>query len=352
MIVTMTDAGAPIKIDITAVPAMEGFVDYVVEAERLGARAVWVPEAWGTDALTPLGALASRTERIGLGTGIVQLGARTPAMLAMSAASLQLLSGGRLLLGLGTSGPQVMEGWHGVPFERPLQRTRETIEILRRIVGGERLEYDGELHHLPLPGGQGRALRLGAPLDELPLYVASLGPDNLRLTGELADGWLGTTFLCGGSDVFLDPIRDGAASAGRTLADVDLSVSVTCEITDDVEEAARRHAAGYAFTIGAMGSASTNFYNAAFTRQGFGEQVAEVQRLWRSGDRDAAAAAVPLEIGRGTNLIGPRDEIARRLREYRDVGIDGLRVVPGGDDLDERLSCLGELLEIVAASGD
>ncbi|MEO1065035.1 MAG: LLM class flavin-dependent oxidoreductase [Actinomycetota bacterium] len=345
----MTSAGSPIAIDVTSLPLMPGFVDYVVEAERMGARAVWVPEAWGTDALTPLGALASRTDHIRLGTGIVQLGARTPAMLAMSAASLQLLSGGRLLLGLGTSGPQVMEGWHGVPFERPLQRTRETIEILRKIVAGDRLEYDGALHHLPLPGGQGRALRLGAPLDELPIYVASLGPNNLRLTGELTDGWLGTTFLCGAGDVFLDPIAEGAEAAGRTLDEVDLTVSVTCEITDDVDEAARRHAAGYAFTIGAMGSASTNFYNAAFSRQGFGEEVAEVQRLWRSGDREAAAAAVPMEIGRGTNLLGPPEEIARRLREYAEAGIDGLRVVPGGETLDERLACLGELFDIVAS---
>ncbi len=339
-----------IAIDITATPLMDGFVDYVVEAERLGARAVWVPEAWGTDALTPLGAVASRTERILLGSGIVQLGARTPAMLAMSAASLQLLSGGRLLLGLGTSGPQVMEGWHGVPFERPLLRTRETIEILRQIESGARLEYDGELHHLPLPDGQGRALRLGAPLDGLPIYVASLGPNNLRLTGELTDGWLGTAFLCGAADIFLDPIREGAAAAGRTLGDIDLTASVTCEITDDVEEAGRRHASGYAFTIGAMGSASTNFYNAAFVRQGFGDEVAEVQRLWRGGDRDAAAAAVPIEIGLGTNLIGPPDEIARRLGEYRAAGIDALRVVPGGETLDERLDCLAQLTEIAAAT--
>ena len=339
---------SPIAIDVTATPLTEGFVDYVVEAERLGARAVWVPEAWGTDALTPLGAVASRTDRILLGSGIVQLGARTPAMLGMSAASLQLLSGGRLLLGLGTSGPQVMEGWHGVAFARPLVRTRETIEILRRIESGARLEYDGELHQLPLPGGQGRALRLGAPLDALPIYVASLGPNNLRLTGELTDGWLGTTFLCAAADVFLDPIREGAESVGRTLADVDLTVSVTCEITDDVAEAGRRHAGGYAFTIGAMGSASTNFYNAAFTRQGFGDEVAEVQRLWRDGEREAAAAAVPIEIGLGTNLIGPADEIARRLDEYRAAGIDGLRVVPGGETLDARLDCLAQLIEIAA----
>jgi alkanesulfonate monooxygenase SsuD/methylene tetrahydromethanopterin reductase-like flavin-dependent oxidoreductase (luciferase family) len=167
----------------------EAGVSFVRAAERLGVDSVWVPEYWAGDALTPLGYLAARTTRIRLATGIVQLGARTPAMLAMSAQSLQALSGGRFVLGVGTSGPQVMEGWHGVSFDRPVRRTRETIEIIRMITAGERLDYRGEVYTLPLPDGEGRALRSRMPPAHVPIYVASLGPANLRLTGELADGW-------------------------------------------------------------------------------------------------------------------------------------------------------------------
>jgi F420-dependent oxidoreductase-like protein len=308
---------------------------------------VWLPEFWAHDALTPLGALALRTESIRLGTAIVQLGTRTPAMLAMSAMTLQQLSGGRFLLGVGTSGPQVVEGWHGIAFSKPVTRTRETIEIIRLITAGERLEYKGVIFELPLPGGEGKALRSAAPPVHVPIYVASLGPANLRLTGELADGWIGNSFLCESADVFLDEIAAGAQAAGRSLADIDITVAVSCEITDDVEGAGRRHAEGYAFTFGAMGSGSTNFYNRAFARQGFGDAVAEVQRLWRAGDRDAARRAVPTEIGLRTNLIGPPDELRRRLREYRDCGVDQLRVNPMGDTLDAQLDGLGQLLDLV-----
>ncbi|RMH86189.1 MAG: LLM class flavin-dependent oxidoreductase [Actinomyces sp.] len=321
-------------------------IDFVREAERLGAESVWVPEAWGHDALTPLGALAATTGRIALASGVVQLGTRTPAMLAMSALSLQHLSGGRFRLGVGVSGPQVMEGWHGVRFDRPVQRTRETIEILRLVTAGERLVYDGEIHRLPLPGGEGRALRVAAPPAPVPVYVAALGPRNLRLTGELADGWLGNSFLCPTAHVFLDEIRAGAEAAGRDPAEIDITVGVSCEITDEVEAAGRRHAAGFAFTFGAMGSSRSNFYNAALTRQGYGDVVAEVERLWRAGDRDAARRAVPVELGLGMNLIGPPAEIRRRLVEYRDAGVDMLRVTPVGETLDDRLAVLGHLLDI------
>ena len=320
---------------------------FVREAERLGADAVWAPEFWAGDAFTPLAFLAATTSTIRLGTGIVQLGARTPAMLAMSALSMQALSGGRFILGIGTSGPQVMEGWHGVRFDKPVTRTRETIEIIRMISSGERLAYDGKLHTLPLPGGEGRSLRSPLPATHVPVYVAALGPANLRLTGELADGWIGNSFFPETADVFLDPIREGAAITGRTLADIDVTVAVSLEFTDDIEEAGRRHADGYAFTFGAMGSATTNFYNQAFARQGFGEDVEEVQRLWRAGDKDAARRRVPIEIGLGTNLIGTDDAIRARLRRYRDAGVTSLRVGLAGGDLDRRLTDLGRLLDLV-----
>ena len=338
-----------IEIGITVSPAMEGLVDYVVEAERLGAASVWMAEFWGHDALTPLGFLAHATSRIRLGTAIVQLGTRTPAMLAMSAMTLQHLSEGRFVLGIGSSGPQVMEGWHGVSFAKPVTRTRETIEIIRMVCAGERLAYDGDVYRVPLPGGEGKALRSAAPPVNVPIYVASLGPANLRLTGALADGWIGNSFLCETAGIFLDEISGGDESAGRSLQDIDITVSVSCEFTDDAEEAGRRHAEGYAFTFGAMGSASTNFYNRAFERQGFGPAVAEVQRLWLVGDREAAKRAVPAGIGLRTNLIGSDEQIRDRLRQYRDCGVNALRVNPIGDTLDARLEGLGRLLDISRA---
>lgn len=337
-----------LQIGVAVSPAMPSMIDYVVGAERLGATSVWVPEFWAHDALTPLGALAQATDTIRLGTAIVQLGTRTPAMLAMSAMTLQELSGGRFVLGIGTSGPQVIEGWHGIRFARPLTRTRETIEIIRLVTAGERLDYQGEHFQIPLLDGEGKALRSGASPVHVPVYIASLGPANLHLTGARGDGWIGNSFFCETAEVFTDAIAAGADSAGRSLDDIDLTVSVSCEFTDDIDGAGRRHAEGYAFTFGAMGSSSTNFYNQAFARQGFGPAVAEVQRLWRSGDRDAARRAVPIEIGLRTNLIGPDDEVRRRLRQYRDVGVTTLRVNPIGDDLQAHLDGLGRLLDLVA----
>ena len=322
-------------------------VAFVVEAERLGVASVWSAEAWGYDALTPLAFLAARTTSVRLGTSIAQLGARTPALLAMSAMSMQALSGGRFVLGLGTSGPQVMEGWHGVQFDRPVQRTRETIEIVRAIAAGDRLEHDGRAYVLPLPGSVKRGIRSMAPAAAVPVYVASLGPANLRMTGELADGWIGTAFMPETAEVFLGPLREGAARAGRSLADLDLTVPVSLEFVDDAEEAARRHARGYAFTFGAMGSLESNFYKDAFSRQGFAEDAAEVQRLWLAGRRDEAADRVPVELGRRTNLLGPPAAVRERLRLYRDAGITTLKVgVPAGD-LDHRVATLEQLLDLV-----
>jgi F420-dependent oxidoreductase-like protein len=344
-----------LRVGIAVTPYSPASVALVRQADRLGVDSVWVPEFWAGDALTPLGYLAGQTSAIRLATGIVQLGARTPAVLAMSAQSLQALSGGRFVLGVGASGPQVMEGWHGVRFDRPVRRTRETIEIIRAITAGERLDYHGEIYELPLPGGEGRSIRSLMPPMHVPVYVASLGPANLRLTGELADGWIGNSFFPETAEVFLDPIREGAERAGRDLAELDLTVAVGVELTDDVEAAGRRHAEGYAFTFGAMGSATTNFYNDAFERQGYGDDVREVQRLWLAGDRDAARRRVPTAIGLGTNLIGTDDLVRDRLRLYRDAGITTLRANLQGDpttDLDRQLGDLSRLLELVHEVND
>ncbi len=336
------------KIAIGTAVASPDDVEFVVEAERLGASSVWVAEAWGQDAFTPLAYLAARTERIGLATGIAQLGARTPAMLAMSAMSMQVLSGDRFVLGLGTSGPRVMEGWHGVRFAAPVAMTRETIEIVRTVARGDRLVHDGAHYPLPLPHSQGRAIRSMLPPTSVPIYVAALGPRNLELTGELADGWLGNAFMPEHAEAFLGPLRAGAARAGRALAHVDLVIPAAVEFTDDADEAARRHADGYAFTIGAMGSREQNFYNAAFTRQGYGDDVRAVQELWLAGKHDEAAAQVPLELGRRTNLLGPADTIAERLRRYRDVGVSTIQAKLTGD-LDTRVATLGQLLDVANA---
>lgn len=335
-----------IGIAVNVKPQQPEGLTLAVEADRLGAHSLWSAEAWGYDALTPLGYLAGKTKTARLGTGIMQLGARTPAMLAMSAMSMQALSGGRFILGMGASGPQVMEGWHGVRFAKPIARTRETIEIIRTVTRGDRLSHEGQVYPLPLPDSEGRAIRsMEQPVD-VPIYLAALGPANLKLTGELADGWIGNSFLPESGDVFFDPIRTAAEGVGRSLADLDLVVAVSAEFTDDVDGAARRHADGYAFTFGAMGSAKKNFYNDAFARQGFGDDIAEVQRLWLEGDRAAAAARVPTEIGLKTNLVGTPDLIRERLALYRDAGVTTLRVSLAGEDVDAKLKTLGTLLDL------
>jgi F420-dependent oxidoreductase-like protein len=324
--------------------------DFATEAERIGVSSVWVPEVWGYDALTGLAHLAARTRTIGLGTFVVQLGSRSPALLATSALSLQSLSGGRFRLGIGVSGPAVMEGWHGVRFRRPVQTTRETIEIVRIVSRGERLEHPGDIYPLPLPDSAGRALRpMVAPAD-VPIYVAAMGPANLALTGELADGWLGNAFIPEAADTFLGPIREGAAKAGRTLDEIDLVAPVAVEFTADdggADEAARRHASGYAFTIGAMGTGGRNFYNDAFTRLGYGDGVRRVQELWQAGRRDEAGAAVPLDLGRLTNLLGTERAIAERVGLYRRAGITTLLAKLDGAP-DANLATLERLVELAS----
>ena len=335
------------RVAVAASGAARQDLDFVLEAERLGVDSVWVAETWAFDAFTPLAYLAARTERIKLATGIVQIGSRSPALLAMSAMSMQSLSGGRFLLGVGTSGPQVMEGWHGVRFDHPVTATRETIEIVRRVSSGQKLEHQGRAYQLPLPDSAGRALRSAAPPTDIPVYVASMGVRNLEVTGELADGWLGNCFMPETAAAFLEPLAIGAARSGRTPADLDLVIPAAVEFTDDEEEAALRHASGYAFTIGAMGSRGKNFYNEAFARQGFGDAVRTVQDLWLDGKRDEAAAAVPIELGRRTNLLGPPAVVLERLRLYRRAGVGTIQAKVGGG-LDERLANLATLVELCA----
>ncbi|MET0703877.1 MAG: LLM class flavin-dependent oxidoreductase [Mycobacterium sp.] len=342
------------KVGVVIEPRLPGAAEFASAAEDLGISSLWVPEVWGYDALTGLAYLAATTSRIELGTFVVQLGSRSPALLATSALSLQELSGGRFLLGVGTSGPRVMEGWHGVRFRKPVQTTRETIEILRTVSRGERLAHPGEIYPLPLPDSTGRALVPLVRPTHVPVYNAAMGPQNLRLTGEVADGWLGNAFIPEAAEVFLGPLREGAVASGRTLADLDLVAPVAVEFTSDDAAgaaAARRHADGYAFTIGAMGTGvgagARNFYNDAFTRLGYGREVATVAELWQAGRRDEARAAVPLDLGRLTNLIGTERAIAERIDRYRTTGITTLLAKLDGD-YPAQLSILQRLVSLAA----
>ena len=329
----------------------ESAAAFAAEAERLGAESIWTGESWGFDAITPLAYLSARTSRIGLGTGIVQLGSRSPANLAMTAMSMQSLSGGRFRLGIGTSGPQVVEGWHGVSFDKPITRTREMIEIVRMATSGDRLAYEGQVYELPLPGGEGRSIRSSAEPVHVPIYIAALGPRNLELTGELADGWIGGSFIPETAETFLRHLRTGAERAGRTLADLDLQIPLSVEFTDDVEEAGKRHARGYGFTFGAMGSLRNNFYKNAFARQGYEEDVNEVQRLWMAREREAARDRVPVELAMKANLIGTPAMIADRLGVYRNAGITTLRLGLAGADAGEKLDTLARVMELVGEMG-
>jgi len=323
---------------------------YVVEAERLGVDCVWSAEAWGHDAVTPLAFVAARTSRIRLGTGIMQAGTRTPALVAMTAMSLAAMSRGRFLLGLGVSGPQVIEGWHGIRFERPVQRIREIVEIVRRATRGERLEFKGSVYELPLPGGEGKALRSAAkPQPNIPVYLATLSPKSLEMTGEIADGWLGTSFMPDHARVFFDHLETGARRAGRSLQSLDLQAGGFVAFSDHVERLIPPRKPGLAFTLGAMGSRQHNFYNDAFKRAGYTDVALEVQRLWLDGHREEAAARVPDELVLKTNLLGTEAMVRRRLELYRDAGVTTLRVEPAGETLDERLATLGRLLTLVCA---
>lgn len=324
-------------------------ITYAVEAERLGVDFVWSAEAWGYDAVTPLAYLAAKTSRLKLGTGIMQIGARTPAMTAMTAMTMAALSNDRFILGLGVSGPQVMEGWHGVRFSQPLQRTREMVDIVRKVMRGERLSYEGKIYRIPLPDGEGKALvSMAQPRPQLPIYLATLGPKNLELTGEIADGWLGTSFIPEHADIFFDSIEKGAKKAGRTLTDIDLQVNAgVVSFSDDIEKLIEPRKPGLAFTLGAMGSRQHNFYNEVYQRAGYADIALRVQDLWLNRQRDAAVALIPDELVLKTNLIGTREMVRERLRIHRNAGVTTLRVAPDGQTLDERLNTLMELVALV-----
>ena len=325
----------------------EAMLVFAQEAEKLGVDQAWSAEAWGMDAVTPLAYLAACTERMQLGTGIMQVCARTAASTAMTALSMQTVTNGRFLLGLGNSGPQVVEGLHGESFARPLTRMRETIEVIRMASRGEKLSLTGDRLVLPRPGGQGKALRLAHEPTPVPIYLATLAPRALEMTGELADGWLGTSFTPDAAEAHLAHIRKGAARAGRTLDDLRLSVGVMVGIGDDPDPLVEKQKPMMAFQLSAMGSPSMNFYNDAYARSGFAETCEEVRRLWLAGDRAAAIRAVPDEMVRATTLIGDEAYLRERIALYRDCGINDLTLHPIGSGPHERLDTLGTAVELI-----
>ena len=325
----------------------------VREAERLGYAVVWAAEAYGTDAVTVLSWLAAQTERIDIGSAILQIPARTPTATAMTAATLDLLSGGRFRLGIGLSGPQVSEGWHGVRFAKPLARTREYVDIIKLALSRERVRYDGDSYRLPLPDGPGKALHLMLHLvrEHIPLYIASIGPKNLELTGEVADGWLAVFFAPKFADELLGHLAAGRAKSGATLAGFDVVPTVPLVIGADVTECARnvRHYA--ALYLGGMGSREQNFYNALARRMGFADEAATVQNLYLSREYDAAAAAVPSEFVDQTSLLGPVERVADRMAEFAAAGVTTLTVMPFASTLEDKIVSLAAAMDALQRSG-
>jgi F420-dependent oxidoreductase-like protein len=325
-------------------------LDIVREAESAGFDSVWAAEAYGSDTATVLAWLAANTERIKVGSAIFQIPARTPAMTAMTAATIDNISGGRMLLGIGSSGPQVAEGWHGQPFGKQLQRTREYVAIVRKALAREKLEYDGELYTLPLPDGPGKALKLtiGPVQERIPIYLAAIGPNNTRLTGEIADGWLPAFFSPEHVGELRDLLEEGAARAGRKLDEsFDIAPNVNVSIDDDVDRARDAVRPVLALYVGGMGSRDKNFYNALVRRYGFERAADEVQELYLAGKRDEAAAALPPELIDQVSLCGPKELVAERLAIYRDAGVGTLICSPMAFDPESRKAMIRDLAAMV-----
>lgn len=323
------------------------------EADTVGYDVAWVAEAYGSDAPTVLAWVGAQTRRIDIGSAVMQIPARTPAMTAMTAATLDTLSGGRFRLGLGVSGPQVSEGWHGVRFGKPLGRTEEYVEIVRKALRRERLQHDGEHWTLPLPDGPGKPITLTVhPVRErIPIYLASVGPKNLELTGRIAEGWLAIFFSPEHAAVSMDHVRAGREAAGETMEGFDVVPTVPVAIGDDLEALAgpvRSYAALY---VGGMGSREQNFYNALACRMGFEQEAARVQELYLDRRYDEAAAAVPHDFVDSTSLIGPPGRIRDRLHAYAEAGVTTLTIAPFAATLDGRRDVVRQMARLLADSG-
>jgi F420-dependent oxidoreductase-like protein len=322
----------------------------VQEAERLGYDSVWAAEAYGSDTATVLGWLAGQTTTIRLGSGIFQMPARSAAMTAMTAATIDQLSNGRMLLGIGSSGPQVAEGWHGQRFAKQLQRTREYVAVLRMALARERVEFHGETLDLPLPDGPGKALKLTiSPVQErIPIYLAAIGPKNTALAGEIADGWIPTLFSPEHLTQLRPLLEEGAKRAGRDLENFDIAPTVNVFVTEDLEKARDAMRPFIALYVGGMGSRRQNFYNQLVSRYGFQADAERIQDLYLEGKREEAMAAIPDSLIDAVCLCGPPARVRERLAVYRDAGVGTLGVTPVAFTAPERLEQLQLIAELAA----
>lgn len=316
-------SGASMRIDM----------DFVHEVERLGYDSIWAAEAYGSDAVTPLAYIAALTTKIKLGTSIMQIPGRTPAMCAMTMSTLDAISGGRALVGLGLSGPQVVEGWHGVPYGKPAARTREYVEVLRKIWAREEpVSYDGQEYQLPYmgPGSTG----LGKPLKsilhgrQLPVYLATMGPINIRNTAELADGWLPIWFSPKRIGLFRPALEEGfkRAGNGKSYKDFDIAAGCTVAIGDDVKALLAMQKPNLALYMGGMGAKDKNFHNEMAVKYGYAEAAAKIQELYLSGRKQEATEAVPDELVDEMSLVGPVARIQERYRAWEDAGVTTMMV--------------------------
>ena len=312
-------------------------------AEALGFDSLWVPEAWGTDAISLLGALAARTERIRLGTGIVNVFSRTPTLLGQTAATLDLISNGRFILGLGTSGHQVVSGWHGMRFDRPLQRMRETVEIVRRVLRQERLRFDGEVFTLD----QGLKLLARPVRPAVPIFLATLTPAGLRLTGEVADGWIPTLFSPDHLDLFRPELEAGARAAGRSLESLEIAPYVCVLVDDDRARARDAIRPWVALYVGGMGSRSKNFYNDVVARYGYADEAHDIQDLYLSGKKLEAIRRVPDALVDGITIVGPPGYVHERMEAWSSAGVTLLLASVHEKTQGDRL----RTLETLAAAG-
>jgi F420-dependent oxidoreductase-like protein len=335
-------------------PRDEEAVELVRTAERVGFDSVWAAESYGSDVVSVLAWLAPQTEKIQLGAAIMQVPARPPAAAAMAGATIDALSGGRFIFGFGPSGPQVSEGWYGVPYEKPWGRTREYVEIVRRIVAREdRLDYHGEHYELPLAGGEGKPLKLNFhPVrNRIPVFLGAIGRRSVELAAEIADGWIPIFFSPDAfEETWGEHIERGLAKGGRSREDLEVSPSLQVAIDGDLEAARGVVKASLLLYFGGMGSRKTNFYVDLAHRFGYGDVADEVQSLYQDGKREDAYAAIPDEIVDAVALVGTEDEVAQRLERFIGTGIDRLIVSPYHAGLDQAKHTVERLAALAGAA--
>jgi F420-dependent oxidoreductase-like protein len=334
-------------------PRGEEAADLVKAAERAGFDSVWVAESYGSDVVSVLAWLAPQTETIKLGAAIMQVPARPPAAAAMAGATIDALSGGRFIFGFGPSGPQVSEGWYGVPYAKPWGRTREYVEIVREIVAREdKLDHHGEHYDLPLPGGEGKPLKLNFhPVrNEIPVFIGAIGRKSVEMAAEIADGWIPIFFSADAfEETWGEHLEAGFAKGGRSREDLEISPTLQVAIDGDLDAARSIVKASLLLYFGGMGSRKTNFYVDLAHRFGFGDVADEVQRLYQDGKRDDAYAALPDEIVDAVALVGTEEEVAERLERFSKAGIDRLIVSPFHSGPDQARHTMERLAAMVGA---